>query len=94
MDAWPISRDDEGMPIIRAIRTILATLPRLRTPLLEIINRDLERKIESSPKDGGTILVDYKSFRRLRKTRICGTSSDGNDDSHDDQDEHLSHPWS
>ncbi|PTB35059.1 uncharacterized protein TrAFT101_006408 [Trichoderma asperellum] len=53
LDQWPDTRDQEGMPIIRAIRTMSSNLPSLRPQLLEIFQHDLDMTIQNSPKSGG-----------------------------------------
>lgn len=50
---WPDRRDEEGMPFIRAIRTMSNHLPELKPKLLEFFRNDLDIIISSSPKFGG-----------------------------------------
>jgi hypothetical protein len=54
LDEWPDNRADEGMPIIRAIRTMSNHLPELKPKLLEIFEHDLDAKVRSFAKADGT----------------------------------------
>jgi hypothetical protein len=54
IDEWPDRRDEEGTPVIRAIRTMTNHLPELKTTLLELFHKDINDAFSNASKKDGT----------------------------------------
>jgi hypothetical protein len=58
IDEWPDNRADEGMPIIRAIRTMSNCLPEMKERVLEMVREEIDDAISSAPKTNGTFISE------------------------------------
>lgn len=62
LDEWPDNRADEGMPIIRAIRSMSNHPHDFKPKLVRILDHDVDVQVQNSAKADGMRTIDYITF--------------------------------
>ncbi len=65
LDEWPDNREDGGMPIIRALRTMSNHLNESRPKLLKIFQTYLDSKLLNCPQNHGISTTAYTDSKLL-----------------------------